>query len=236
MFTMTGVACQSPGPKPCPAAAPKKAPRDTRGEFTTEEVRGRKRQRGNFRLALIISMFGANFSRASPCRPWRADGLVRLSPFRRWLGGQWSKAVRLSLISHQDGAKWARGPALALLLGLWTWTPLYAAPHESAAGWLQLERDQQTYRERVAPLEPREQRDLSIIEREQATRLDALEQRQRWDAQSQQRRPARVTPPREVPRRAPRRDWRSGNRRALEAERLDLRMEQYRLPYGQRSR
>jgi hypothetical protein len=103
-----------------------------------------------------------------------------------------------------------------------------AGEHESAAGWLQLKRDQRVYRDRVAPLDLREQRELSIIERRQRDRLRRIEQRQERSERLEL--PARVSQPPDIPRRGPD----GAGRRALERQRLDLRMEQYRQPFGER--
>lgn len=136
---------------------------------------------------------------------------------------------------HRKRAERAEGVPLTRVLALLAalWTPLHAGPHQTAAGWLQLEQDQRAYRDRVAPLDLRERRELSIVEREQRNTLEAVRQRQRRVEQLERRR-ARLTPPRQVPRQEPRRDWRADRRRVLEAQRLDLRMEQYRLPFGKR--
>jgi hypothetical protein len=108
-------------------------------------------------------------------------------------------------------------------------SPLHGGDR-AAAGWLTLERDQRTYRERVAPLDLREQRDLSIIERRQRNDLRAIEQR-RERSEHLERQP-RVSRPPEVPRR----QLDGAGRRDLERQRLDLRMEQYRQPFGRRPR
>ncbi|MBK1633710.1 hypothetical protein CKO31_23800 [Thiohalocapsa halophila] len=111
-----------------------------------------------------------------------------------------------------------------------------AAAEPSAAGWLQLERDQRTYRQRTGPLDLREERELSTVERRQRNELRAVEQRlkRRERQQSAPRanaplaEPGTVTAPPDVPRRGT--DMQQG--RALERERLQRRMRQYHQPFG----
>jgi hypothetical protein len=104
---------------------------------------------------------------------------------------------------------------------------LLADGRQTAAGWLQLERDQQRYRERVAPLDLREQRQLEIIERTQRNDLDAAQQRLRRSEQLERGRRLLTPPPR-----VPRRDTGAERRRTIERLRLDLQLQQQRLPYG----
>lgn len=56
-----------------------------------------------------------------------------------------------------------------------------------ARGWLQLERDQAVYRERVAPLSPSQARELGIRERMESNDKRALDLRQRQTLQSLER-------------------------------------------------
>jgi hypothetical protein len=108
--------------------------------------------------------------------------------------------------------------------------PLSAAEHWSATGWLQLERDQRTYRERVAPLDLQEQRELGVIERSQRNDLRALEQR--VDRAERLDRHREAGPDRARP--VPRRDYGAERRRALQRQRLDVQIQQQGLPYGRR--
>jgi hypothetical protein len=112
-----------------------------------------------------------------------------------------------------------------------------AAAEPSAAGWLQLGRDQRTYRERAGPLDLRESRELSTVERRQRNDLRAVEQRLERRARQQPAprtnaplaEPGTVTAPPDLPRRGT--DMQES--RALERERLQLRMrQQYRQPFG----
>ena len=100
-----------------------------------------------------------------------------------------------------------------------------------AAGWLQLERDQATYRERVVPLDLRDERQLESIERAQRNELRALQQRQRRDIQTERR---RAGPDPDAARAVPRRATRVERRRAVERERLQFRMQREQLPYSRR--
>jgi hypothetical protein len=105
-----------------------------------------------------------------------------------------------------------------------------AAEQWTASGWLQLERDQRTYRERVAPLDLQEQRELGVIERSQRNDLRAREQRVDRAEQLDRRRslgPGQARP-------VPRRDYAAERRRALERQRLDVQTQQQGLPYGRR--
>lgn len=95
-----------------------------------------------------------------------------------------------------------------------------AQPRREARGWLQLERDQSTYRERREPLSPSASRDLEQIERRQDLGLRQLQQDQQRAVREAERR-ERFTPPGSAPplpgtTRAPREETR---------QRLDLRIE-----------
>ena len=105
-----------------------------------------------------------------------------------------------------------------------------AETRREARGWLQLERDQQTYRERVEPLDLRDQRGLETIERSQRNDLRALQQRQRRELQAERRlnRPGHSA---DLPRQIPRRDPFLQQRQTVERKRLEIRMQQDRLPY-----
>jgi len=116
-----------------------------------------------------------------------------------------------------------------VLVALWLGAPPVAESGGAAAdqqrrearGWLQLERDQSTYRERREPLAPAEARDLEQIERRQDLDLRQLHQGQQRAVREAERR-ERFTPPGSQPplpgtAPAPRDDTR---------QRLDLRIEQ----------
>jgi hypothetical protein len=105
-----------------------------------------------------------------------------------------------------------------------------AETRREARGWLQLERDQQTYRERVEPLDLRDQRGLETIERSQRNDLRALQQRQRRELQAERRlnRPGHSA---DLPRQIRRRDPFLQQRQTVERKRLEIRMQQDRLPY-----
>jgi hypothetical protein len=106
-----------------------------------------------------------------------------------------------------------------------------------ASGWLELERDQRVYRERVEPLPLPDQRRLEAIERAQRDDLRALQQRQRRELDSARRRselPRQADPsPGGVPpgRAVPRRDMFDAHRRALERQRLQRRTREQVLPF-----
>lgn len=121
-------------------------------------------------------------------------------------------------------------PLMAMLLAACTLCVAAEPPSQGreARGWLQLERDQETYRERVEPLTPREAATLETIERRQALELRDLQQRQRRSGQEAERRQRFSMPdsPPPVPR--PGISVRESNR-----ERLDLRIEQETLRGGQ---
>ncbi|WP_295886710.1 hypothetical protein [uncultured Thiohalocapsa sp.] len=110
-----------------------------------------------------------------------------------------------------------------------------------AAGWLQLERDQRTYRERAGPLDLRESRELSAVERRQRNDLRVLDQRldraQRLDRRLDEHRergldPAADHPGVTRPPTMPRREAGMPSHRALERQRLQRRMRQERQPFG----
>ena len=88
------------------SAAPgkKKAPRGTRGQFTTEEVRERKRQRGNFRLWYRLSMGHANLSRMQISPSPLAFGIAAVWRKRSFCVVYWSNFVQSARRSHRAGA------------------------------------------------------------------------------------------------------------------------------------
>jgi len=118
---------------------------------------------------------------------------------------------------------------MPLLLLALTAFPLiaHAETRREARGWLELQQDQTSYSERVAPLDLREQRQLEVIERDQRNDLRALQQRQRRAVQFE-RQSMRRAPNTDVPRRDPFQP----QRRAVERQRLRMQMQQDGLPYG----
>lgn len=108
-----------------------------------------------------------------------------------------------------------------------------AQTRREAAGWLQLERDQTSYRERVGPLDLRDQRGLETVERTQRNALRALQQNQRRDMQAERRR-ASPGPDLGTVREVPRRDMRFDQRRGIERQRLQFRLQREQLPYSRR--
>ena len=107
----------------------------------------------------------------------------------------------------------------------------HAQTHREARGWLRLERDQATYRERVAPLDLSERRQLDTVEREQRNDLRAVQQRQ--SREERQRLRERSRPLRTYDE-VPRRDPFLQKRQALERERLEIQRQQQGLPFGHR--
>jgi hypothetical protein len=132
---------------------------------------------------------------------------------------------------------------IALCVGLASPGALLAADGTGAAGWLQLERDQHTYRDRVGPLDRRDERELSVIERRQRMDLRALDQRldraERLDARRARRfapqvgptdQPGTIMPPLSRPRPG----GLGEGHRAAERLRLQRRMRESWLPFGGR--
>lgn len=121
-----------------------------------------------------------------------------------------------------------------MLLALWALSMSSASRAETrreATGWLQLERDQRTYRDRVEPLDARDQRRLESIERSQRDAVRALQQRQRRATQAELR-SERMRESRDSARQIPRREPFLQQRQAVERKRLEIRMQQDRLPFG----
>jgi hypothetical protein len=143
----------------------------------------------------------------------------------------WAKAnfrVGFWRIGSWQTGFWRTG--FVILLFVWFASPNLAAQtqlQQTARGWLQLDRDQATYRERVAPLNLRQKRQLETIERSQRNQLRALQQDQQRQIQSDRRR-RRRTPESDIPRR----NVMQQQRRALERKRLQIRMQQDRLSFG----
>ncbi len=130
-----------------------------------------------------------------------------------------TSAVRAALGGRLAGASLA---ALSLVwpLSLQGAEGAAAQARREARGWLQLEREQSTYRERREPLSPSASRDLGQIERRQDLDLRQIQQGQQRAVREAERR-ERFTPPGSVPplpgaTRAPRDETR---------QRLDLRIE-----------
>jgi hypothetical protein len=179
-------------------------------------------------------MTDANFQ-SSPSEGRREPRIVPTPPLcGRVAPREWSNPGHCASALHRKRAFWlcaARAlliPGLVLGLLVAVISPLHAGERQSTSGWLTLERDQRTYREQVAPLDLREERELSVIERRQRNDLRAVEQR--GERRQRLERQPRVSDPPEVPRR----ELNGAGRRDNERRRLDLRMEQYRLPYGRR--
>jgi len=109
-------------------------------------------------------------------------------------------------------------------------------PHREATGWLELEQDQRQFRERIEPLDLRDERVLETIEGSQRIDLREVQQRQARDLEQQQRdlrRQRQQAAPTEVPPPA-RRTPGFRQQRALERQRLERQMEQRRLPFDRR--
>lgn len=101
----------------------------------------------------------------------------------------------------------------------------------AARGWLELEQDQRAYRDRVAPLDLKEQRQLEVIERSQQLGLRRLQQRnaRQRDKLERQR---RVTPPGNLDAyNVPKRDAAADIRRRAERHRSMIRSQQQGLPF-----
>ena len=120
--------------------------------------------------------------------------------------------------------------AVVTLLGA-TPAAIEAQTRREARGWLELEREQSRYRERVEPLTLSQQRQLETIERSQYNDLRALQQRQRRDVESDRRR-ALQSPNLDAPRPVPRPEPFGEQRRALERQQLQMRMRQGWSPFG----
>ena len=98
-----------------------------------------------------------------------------------------------------------------------------------AQGWLQLKQDQKTYREGVEPLPPREEKSLDRLELRQRRDVRELGQRQRQSVDTHRIRPRETRSPRSVPGRIE-----LENRRQLERQRLDMRIQRETLRPGMR--
>jgi len=151
-----------------------------------------------------------------------------------------AKGALRTVIVHGCRLHWLAWGCVVPLLGAglcgpraWAEPPADSSRRE-AAGWLQLERDQRSYRERVEPLDLREQRVLETIERRQRNDLRDLQQRQRRELETRQselRRSRQQASPDSIP--EPRRPGLGfEQQRQLDRQRLDRRMEQERLPFG----
>ena len=100
-----------------------------------------------------------------------------------------------------------------------------------ARGWLELEQNQRAYRDRVAPLDLKQQRQLETIERSQQLDLRRLQQRnvRELDKLERQR---RLTPPGNLDAyNVPKRDAAADIRRRAERHRSMIRSQQQGLPF-----
>ncbi len=225
----------------------KKAPRGRGANSPLRRSEDGNGREGISASGRIACMPDANFRKAAPQRPSAVPNaligvLRRATPLHGW-----SNLYRSGQVLHRIGAPRGIVSMLGLVLCL-TAVPsglVDADDRIGASGWLQLERDQRTFRERAGPLDLREQRELSVIERRQRTDLRALDQRldraQRLDQRRDQRsdwpfgqgpeagEAGTVTPPPALPRRP---GAGAQGQRALERERLQRRLREYRQPFG----
>jgi hypothetical protein len=150
---------------------------------------------------------------------------------------------------HNDGeqrtllVRYSRRPLLMLLtLGL-VLAPASAVAQggageqgrEEASAWLQLRRDQAVYRERVEPLDLRDQRALETIERGQDLELEGVLQRQRLERSRQRLRERRLGAG--VDHHgdsADRAGMANRHRQLIREQRLRTRIQQQTLPYHRR--
>lgn len=102
------------------------------------------------------------------------------------------------------------------------------APQREARGWLELDRSQKAYRERVEPMTPAEESTLEQIERGQELDLRRLDQHQQRREQEFERRERFTMPDQPPPLPRPGVTLRESNR-----QRLDLRIEQETLRGGE---
>jgi hypothetical protein len=148
----------------------------------------------------------------------------------------WSNLVRSRRTLHRSGAgsRPAAGILVSVLLvGLLPVSPLVAGP-EAASGWLQLERDQQTYRDRVEPLDLRETRRLETVERQQRLDLRAEEQKiERAERLDDRMRGIRAPSTSSAVSGA---DRSSVRRRTVDRQRQRVRSQQQGLPFGRPDR
>ncbi len=98
---------------------------------------------------------------------------------------------------------------------------------EETRGWLQLKSEQRVYRERVEPLEPRDEAYLEQLEQRQERQLRALQSKQRRDRDADRRRD-RMRHPEQRVRVTPG----SKQRRELERQRLNRRIQRETFRYG----
>ena len=100
---------------------------------------------------------------------------------------------------------------------------------QQAEGWLQLKRDQKTFREAIEPLTPREAERLNKLERRQRMDARTLQRRQRQSLATERnlRRRAGIERPVSIPRELE-------NRRQLDRQRLRMRIQRKVLSPGLR--
>lgn len=107
-----------------------------------------------------------------------------------------------------------------------------AEPRREARGWIELEQDQRTYRNKVETIDLQQQRELEVIERSQQLDLRALQQRDRRELDRVERE-QRLTPPSNLDRgRIQTRDAAADIRRRAERHRSNIRLQQEGLPFG----
>jgi hypothetical protein len=158
----------------------------------------------------------------TPWREWHNDG------GRRTLLVRYSRGLMPLLMVS------ACGVALAPVSAIAQDGSMAQRPADRGA-WLQLRRDQAIYRERVEPLDLRDQRRLEVIEREQVMELEAVLQRQRLERSRQRLRERRLGSgtDRGVGA-ADRADMANRHRQLIREQRLRTRIQQQTLPHHRR--
>ena len=110
-----------------------------------------------------------------------------------------------------------------------------ALQRREARGWLELDVDQRAYRDRVSPLDLKQQRRLETIERSQRIDLRAMQQRNQRDLERVERqRRLRQTPGSIRTPTIPARDNAADIRLRAERHRLNIRSQQDALPFKRR--
>jgi hypothetical protein len=156
-----------------------------------------------------------------------------------WRGWHNDGERRTLLVRHSR----CRMPLLAVVLLSLAVAPVSGVAQDGAmaegrddrGAWLQLRRDQTVYRERVEPLDLRDQRRLEAVERGQGLELEAVLQRQRLERSRRRLRERRLGAGGDRPGDAARRgDMANRHRQLIQEQRLRTRIQQQTLPYHRR--
>lgn len=167
-------------------------------------------------------------------RSFRCTIAVHLDPSRGQSRGLGAVAqvgwVLLSLAALTSSASAADGASASASASAMAATQ----ERRAARGWLELEQEQRAYRDRVAPLDLKEQRLLESLERSQRLELRGIQLRNARELERRERQRRLESQAGAAYNRMPRWDTAAEVRRRAERFRATIRSRQDRLPFSRR--